>query len=348
MELATGCLPLGALPYPNVKLTTAMMAKLFSEFPFIPILPNLSPADTIENRLFENIPGVAYKDGKLTVNVNVPEYEEKVKDFSKAYNKPTLQRLEPYGFNAEFMEKFQQMVKKFKSPNVYINMLGPFTVSQMILSGVQEQVLGDKSYRKLFIQAVCVKSLWVIEKIKKISPKTVPVVMLEEPMLNRLGMLKRQDENITSELVINMISKVVEKLKHSGAIVGVQCMEKCDWSVPIKAGVDIISFDAYNNPNNLGIIPDILTEYLRKGGMINWGIVPVLSDSMVQGLTVDYLYKRLSSTIGGIVLSGVPAELLYLKPLVSLNGDTDKLSVFFAEKAIIMAINLSKRLTSKS
>ena len=133
-------------------------------------------------------------------------------------------------------------------------------------------------------------------------------------------------------------------MKEHGAIVGVQCMEKCDWSIPIKAGTDLISFDAYNNPNNLGIIPDIITKFLNKGGMINWGIVPVLSDNMVMYLNIDYLQNRLSSTIEGIVLSGVPKDLLYDSALVSLNGDTDKLSVMFAEKAIMLAEKLGSRL----
>ena len=246
------------------------------------------------------------------------------------------------------MEKYLQMINKFKSPNAYINILGPFTVSQMLLASAQEQVLVDKSYRKLFIQAVCVKALWVIVEIKQVCPETVPVVILEEPMLSQLGMVKRENENITTDIVINLFSKVVEKLKQTGAIVGIQCLEKCDWSVPIKAGVDLISFDAYNNPNNLGIIPEIVTDFLRKGGMINWGIVPVVSDNMVKGLTIDYLYKRLSSTFGGIILAGVPAELLYQTALVSLNGDTDKLSIMFAERAMMLANQLASRLTVQS
>ena len=344
MNLASKCVPVGALPYENIKHTTAMMAKLFCNSPFIPVLPNMSESDNIHKRLFENIPGVIYKDGNLTLKIGA-NYENEISKLEKAFNKPTLENLAYYAFKAEFMEKYLQMIKKFNSPNAYVNILGPFTVSQMLLASAQEQVLADKRYRKLFIQAVCVKALWVIEEIKHVCPNTVPIVMLEEPMLSQLGMVKRENENITTELVINLFSKVIEKLKNAGAIVGIQCLEKCDWSVPIKAGVDLISFDAYNNPNNLAIIPDIITEFLRNGGMINWGIVPVVSDNMVKGLSIDYLYKRFSSTLGGIILSGVPAELLYQTALVSLNGNTDKLSVMFAERAMMLANQLASRLT---
>jgi len=347
MELAMKCLPVGALPYDNIKHTTAMMSKLFSKMPFIASLPNLSSGDTVTDWLFENTPGTIYKNGELKLKIGDEKYEKGIAELDKAFNNPDSGELDKFCFHAEFFEKYLQMIKKFNSPNACVNLLGPFTISQMITSTAKEQILADKSYRKLFIQSVCVKALWIIKQIKSVCSDTVPVIILEEPMLSQFGMLKRKDEDITSDLIISLFAKVVEKIKSTGAIVGVQCFEKCDWSLPIKAGVGLISFDAYNNPNNLSIIPELITDYLRKGGMINWGIVPVVSDSMVKGLNNDYLYKRLCSTIDGTFLSGVPAELLYKNALVSLNGNTDKLSVMFSEKANMLATHLGSRLASR-
>ena len=344
MDVETRCLPVGALPYDNLNHATAMMAKLFSQNPYIALLPNMSDTETLENRIFNNIPGVEYNNGKLVLSAGTPEHEAGIAALDKACKSPNLKHLESFSFEAKFLEKYFHMIKKFNSKNAYVNILGPFTVSQMLTSKAEEQSIADKKYRKLFAEAVCVKGLWAIEKIKQACSSTAPVVILEEPMLNQLGAVKRQNPGITAELVTNLFSNTVETLKNAGAAVGVQCMGKCDWSVPINAGVDIISFDAYNNPNNLTIIPDILTEYLKNGGMINWGIVPVVSDSVVKDLTVDYLYKRLSSTIEGVILSGVPAGLLYKSALVSVNGDMDKLPVMFSEKALILAIKLGSRL----
>ena len=347
MRIASRCLPVGALPYDNIKHTTAMMAKLFKEAPFIPVLPRLSESDTIQSRSFENIPGLNYKDGKLILKTGTAQYENGVQEIDKAFNNPSPETVEPYAFHTEFLEKYTQIIKKFQSPNAYVNLLGPFTLSQILLSQAEEQVLADKSYRKLFIQAVCVKALWAIYKIKQACPKTVPIIILEEPIFNQLGMIKRENENITIEIVTNLFSKVFEKLKNAGAIVGVQCFEKCDWTIPIKAGADLISFDAYNNPNNLSIIPDVLNDFLKNGGLINWGIVPVVSENMVKSLTIDYLEKRLSSTIGGVLLSGVPAELLYSSALVSLNGNTNELPVMFSERAMMLASQLASRLSAR-
>ncbi len=344
MDIETRCLPVGALPYSNVKHVTTMISKLHSKMPPIVSLPHISSTDTVTNWLFENIPGIICEEDKIKLQVGISQYEDKIASLDKAFNNQNPKELDKFEFKAEFFEKYLQIIKKFGSPNACINLLGPFTISQILISSVKDQILADKSYRKLFIEAVCVKAFWVIKQIKSACPDTVPIVILEEPMLGQLGNLKRESNDITADLVINLLGKVIEKIKTLGAIVGVQCFEKCDWTVPIKAGADLISFDAYNNPNNLSIIPEVLTKYLRKGGIINWGIVPTVSDNIIKSLNLDYLYKRLCSTIEGTILSGVPAELLYKNAMVSLNGNADHLSVIFAEKANILATQLGEKL----
>lgn len=348
MRIETKCLPTGNLPYENITLATHMIAKLFYDFPYIAFLPNISQNETTEIRTLESMPGVAYKDNKLILRVGTEKYSKDIERLNKAFNNPTYKNLEKYSFKSEFLEKYLQIIKKFNSKYACVNLLGPFTISQLLIQSAKEQVLADKNFRKLFIQSICVKSLWIINKIKEFCPTTIPVIILEEPKLGQLGIIKRQDEEITVELVTNMISRVVTKLHEAGSIVGVQCFEKCDWSVPINAGVDLISFDAYNNPNNLNIMPEIITKYLQQGGMINWGIVPTISESIVKGLTVDYIANRLNTTMSGLILSGVPSDLVYKSALVSLNGNTNHLPVIFAERACMLAKQIASRLFTKS
>ena len=136
----------------------------------------------------------------------------------------------------------------------------------------------------------------------------------------------------------------LEKIKEAGASVGIQCMDKCDWQVPINAGVDLISFDAYNNPNNLCIIPELITEFISRGGKINWGIVPVMDEAVVKSLNIDIVLRRLFSTMEGLILEGVPDKFVYNSAFVSVQGDAGELPIILAEKAIILANQLAKRI----
>ena len=347
MKIDLRCLPYGALPYESIDSTKRMMLKLFEQNPFLPFLPNISNEDTLLGRTFFNIPGVKIKEKKVVFKVGSTSYKQGILKLDKAYNFSDIEDLEPFAIESPFLDMFLKIIKKFKSKRAYINLLGPFTISQILNKTAEEQVLMDKSYRKLFVQAVCVKALWIIEKIREVSPETVPVIILEEPMLCQFGMLKRENENLTVELVTNLFSRTIEKIKASGALVAVHSMEKCDWQIPINAGVDIISFDAYNNPNNISIIPEMITDFIKRGGKINWAIVPVMTESIVKGLNIDYVANRLFATMEGLILSGVPERFVYNSALVSVQGDINKLPIIFSEKALILSTQLAKRIPIK-
>lgn len=346
MKLNSRCFPSGALAYSDLDPTVRMVAKLFEKTPYLPFLPNITPEDTILKRTLGNIPGVALNGKKVIFQLGSDKYKQALADLEKACNNPTKGLLEPYAIESVFMEKFECLIRKFKSTEACVNILGPFTLSQILMAAADEQMPADKSFKKLFIQAVCVKALWAINKIKEISKSTIPIIVLEEPMLAKLGNIKRVNEDITVDYVTGMLAKVVEKIQPTGALLAVQCFDKCDWKIPINAGIDIISFDAYNNPNNLCIIPEHITNFLERGGKINWGIVPTKNESIVKNINLDLIEKRFLNTLEGLVLAGVPRPLVYNSALVSLQGDVDKLPIIFAEKALILATQLSKKIPS--
>ena len=348
MKLSSRCFPVGALPYENITTVTRMVAKLFEQNPYLALLPNIEEDDNIIKHSFEGIPGVKYKDKKIILKTGTNTYRQGLLKLDKAFNSLDKTLLENYAIHSPFLEKYLQIIKKFKSKNAYINLLGPFTMSQMLIQSANELMLADKSFRKMFIQAICVKAFWAIEKIKEVSPDTVPVIILNEPLFCRFGVIKRENEDIPVEQVTKMFANVIERIKAKGAIVAIQSMEKCDWKIPINAGVDIISFDAYNNPNNLCIIPDTITDFVSRGGKINWAIVPVMTEAMVKGLNIDYVANRLFSTMEGLILAGVPEKFVYNSALVSIQGDVENLPVIFAEKSIILANQLSKRIPIKN
>lgn len=348
MKIATKVFPLGAIPYDDIEPAVKMLVKLYEKIPYLSFLPKIVENDTIITRSFSKLPGVR-KEGKKYVFISTSKsYKNGLVVLDKAFNKPTSDLLEDYAVESQFWVKYIQIIKKFKPHNACINFIGPFTMSQMLRRSSDEpQLLLEKAYRKMFIESICVKALWTIEKIKEVSPNTVPIVVLEEPWANRFGEVRRDSEDITPDMITNMYRRIVEKLKEYGALVAVQSMEKCDWKIPINAGVDIISFDAYNNPNNLNIIPETIVEFIARGGKINWGIVPVMTEAMVKSLNIDYLENRLKATMEGLIIAGVPQDMVYKSALVSVQGDVDHLPIIFAEKALILATQLASRLQNK-
>lgn len=344
MKFKVRSIPYGSLPYDNIDAVSRMMVKLYEHMPFLPHLPRLNANDTIAFRTLDGIPGVTVNGDKVSLKVGTEEYKKGLVKLDKAFNTPSFESLEPYAISSVYLERFLHLISKSKTSHACVNIWGPFTVSQKLMGLTDDQFLSDKSFRKLFIQSVTVKALWMIEQIKKANPKTVPIIVLEEPLLCRIGVIKKENEDITAELIITLMSRVIEKIKSAGAVVAVHCMEKCDWTVAIKAGADIISFDAYNNPNNLRIIPEQVGKFLENGGKINWCIMPVMTESIVKSMTLDDLTRRFVSTMEGLVNSGVHPKLVYNSSLVSIQGDVEKLPIIFAEKALMLTSQLTKRI----
>lgn len=344
MKFATRCLPIGSLPYDNIEAVSRMEIKLFEHFPFLPLLPKLDTEDTIAMRTLHNIPVLKVKGDKISLRGDIESNKKHLVKLDKAFNDPTPQHIEPYAIESVYMDKFLHLIEKSKAPQASVSLLGPFSISQKLMGLSSEQLLADKSFRKLFIQAVTVKALWIINKIKEVNSRTTPVIILEEPSLNQIGVVKKDNEEITLELITNLLGKVIEKIKAAGAIVTVHCMGKCDWTVPINAGADVISYDAYNNPNNLCIIPEQLKEFIANGGKVNWCIMPVMTESVVKNMNIDSLTQRLVKTMEGLVSAGVPPKHVYNSALVSIQGNVDKLPIIFAEKSLILASQLAKRI----
>jgi len=344
MKKTFRCLPVGDLPYDTDKAATKMTVRLFENVPFLANLPNASKDETLIKRTLMNTPGIVIKDNNAVFSDANPDLKSQFVLLDSTFNNPTPENLEVFKFETFFLPKYYQIIARIKPQETVVNLLGPFTVSQLLMTKEGTKFIADKFYRKLVIQAIAVKALWIINKIKELSPHTKPLIMLEEPMLHKAGDVKREFEDMTQDIIINIFAKVISKIKDSGASVGIQCFEKCDWQIPLAAGVDMISFDAYNNPNNLNIIASKINGFLARGGRINWAIVPTVNETLVKSLSADYIFDRFIKTAEGLIISGASDKLVYNHSTVSINGNINHLSLIFAEKALMAAFQAGKRI----
>lgn len=347
MEINLKCLPYGNLPYEDVQYVAKMMAKLYEHSPYLSLLPKINDEDIV-TRTINNIPGIKSKDNKLFFKDNSEKIKQEIVKLDAIFNAPTPENLENYKIESVYLDKFISFLKKLQPKEAIINILGPVSLAQMLTTKDNIQMLSDKYYRKFIVQAVCVKALWAIAKIKEFSPESMPIIVLEEPLLYKVGDLKRENEDITKDTIVNMLSKTILKIKEYQAAVAIQSFSKCDWSIPIEAGADIISFDAYNNPNNLNIIAEKVNNFLLNGGKINWAIVPTDNENLVKSLKIDDVLSRFIKTVEGLISSGVNENFAYSRAMVSIQGDVDHLPVIFAEKAIIIANQLSKKIPNRN
>jgi hypothetical protein len=118
----------------------------------------------------------------------------------------------------------------------------------------------------------------------------------------------------------------------------VHCCGNTDWSIftDIKT-LDIINFDAFDYQDKFLLYADNLKEFLERGGIICWGIVPTQSFSGSE--TPDLLAGKLIDGINTLVKKGLNKDLLqnqmFISPACGLGalepGKAEKIFKLLAE-----------------
>lgn len=346
MKLELKNFPNFCLPYDDVSLCRRMMVRLYEKISFCAELPNLESKDTTLSRTIENIPIISIRNGFYELNTENDTARKYIPQLDRIYNDESLSELDKFKFTrAPYYDSFKNLIELNRADYAVIKFIGVFSLLNMMTNSGPD-LITDKLARKLLIQIVSLKAAWAVKQIKTLSKKVVPIILFDEPMLYKFGTLKRKNPDITNELIISTFAKVFTKIKSLGGVVGVNSSEKCNWQLVTEANADFISFDAYNNPNNLNIIAEEINDFLSKGGFINWAIIPTINENTVKQVTVDYIEKRLFRAMDELASNGVHRDLLYRNSTVSTNGNLSHLDVFFAEKALMLSNQISKRLAA--
>lgn len=349
MNINFNNLPVGSLPYEDIQLCKQMMLRLYEDVPFLPELPLIDSNDEVYHKTIQNIPCIEFKDGKLIITEST---NEKLMQYIMHLEKKLVtdyhDELVNFETKTPFFPMYIEILKRLKPKTTVINLVGPFTLSNSIFNKNGSIMLLDKNYRKFIAYSIIFKALWFMSKIKEASPETKPLIMFDERLLYKFGTLKRTNENITNETVVTLFSRIFSKLKKEGALIGVQSFEKCNWQLVFDSeNVDIISYDAYNNPSNLNILAKSVNKFLAKGGYVNWGIVPVMNENVIRSLNISMIHDRFKATMEALIADGVSADLIQQKSTVSVQGNVSHHQIIFAEKAVILANQLGKKLPVK-
>ncbi len=145
---------------------------------------------------------------------------------------------------------------------------GPFTLGIGLKDENGKPVIYDSAYFDIIKKALRMKAAWMIKAIKAVCPDKEVLLFFDEPALVSFG---SAFVSISADVVTSLFDEVREGLD---AKVGVHCCGNTDWPVLLRAGVDIINYDAFNFMETIFYFQQELSAFLARGGRIAPGIVP--------------------------------------------------------------------------
>ncbi len=350
-DLKNECLAIGSLPHTSVKDAMDIVKTYYCEIPFCPQLPKLAKKEDMILQYLGNMAGIVFDDEnfKVYLDTETPEFSDDLENLFLTYEEVACdinsELLDKYGLSQDYSKTFEgfiEVVAQLKPRYAKAQITGPFTLATSLTDKDGRCAYYDETLREVVVKTLALKALWQIKEIKKASPNTTPIIFIDEPTLSQLG--TSAYVTIPPKEIIEIIKEISDLIKANGGLSAIHCCGKCDWSIPMKVGMNIINFDAFSYAENMSLFIDDLKIFLENGGKIAWGVVPTLDKEALANTSIEEVEQKFELAKNLLINKGIDKDLVNDNSLISPSCGCGSLSVELAEKAIKLTKELSNKL----
>ncbi len=307
--LATG---IGSLPLADAQEALDLIFGHLPQAPFWPQLPKADSREGMIAQFSENLPGLKFTAGSLRL-----AFGDQEKELELFYEKFIAQDLEYFKISPSFARGLHAFYQRLENTDlsgvefIKCQVSGPFTFCAGITDPEGKVILHDPVLMQAMTKGLSMKALWQLEYFKKFGKKMI--MFFDEPYLSAVGSaytpVNRND-------VIDVFSELIDPLKAQGSLIGIHCCGNTDWSMLTDCpGINIINFDAFNFQERFVLYADNLKSFLKRGGIICWGIVPTQDFNLQQA--PEMLAQKIRSGLDILVKKGLDRGLLLRRLMIS-------------------------------
>ncbi|MGD8237182.1 MAG: methionine synthase [Armatimonadota bacterium] len=305
---------IGSMPYVDAAEAVAMVLSELPDAPAWPQLPRRSPLEQMYVQYSEGMPcvDVDEEEGQIQFRQD-DEYVEELAGFYESY---LAGEWDAFAISPEYAPGLWEMLRRLDEPDngdcLYVKgqVTGPVSFALSVTDDDDQAVMHDPQLADVATKALAAKARWQVRELKETGREVI--LFFDEPYLAAFG---SGFVSLSREQVVAMLEEVIAAAADEGAIVGVHCCANTDWSLLMATSADIINFDAYGYMEGMTLYPRQLTEFLERGGILAWGVVP--SSDEVLGDDAEAAADRFVDGIDQLARRGVPRELLLRSALIT-------------------------------
>ena len=345
-KLTLECLAIGSLPHINLENAMELVKKDFKNIPFWPQLTKINKNEDMIFQFLENMPSffIDKDSGKTYLETESDKFFEDMEQFFCDYEEiiadVNSETIEKYAINSSCaFPEFIKIIKSTKPAFAKGQIVGPFTLATTLVDKSGKCAFYDETLKEIITKTLSIKALWQIKNIKSANPNSTPIIFIDEPSISQLG--TSAFITISTEEVVEMIKEISDLIKANGAISAIHCCGKCDWDIPISAGVDIINFDAYTFAQNLSLHSKSIKSFLEQGGKIAWGVIPTLHPEVLENANLDTMLSVFEKAVKYLTEKGIDEKIVIANSLITPSCGAGALSEDLAEKAMDLTKQLS-------
>ena len=311
---------------------------ILTYFPQAPCVPRL----TMSLRMFlEGMPCVVMDVERRQLSLDLSR-EQELLHFYESCEASKIDHFAISRERAPGLYAFADTVLRSAPPQlqlIHLDLPGPLTLGLSMLGSDRVPAWYDETMKDIIVKTLRMKIMWLERFFNQAIPDMLTMITLTEPSLatysTPFGSLSRQD-------MLKSIDEVLNAIKGLRAI---HCCANIDWSMLTESGAQVINFDAFRFSESLALYAEDLKNFIGRGGMLSWGVVPV--DDTVVDEDVESLMSRLDAGIKLMVNEGIEKQLLLESSFITPSCTTSLLSVEMSERVFKLTNEVSRKLIEK-
>ncbi|MEN6317718.1 MAG: hypothetical protein ABFD82_03035 [Syntrophaceae bacterium] len=333
---------IGSMPFDDPGYAVDFILSKLLEAPHWPQLPKLDLNEQMEIQFSEHMPCAVIDRGKNRLYFDTAgDYSEAFAQFYETYLSAmdteegsgdcSAMAVSPafsVGIHT-FKDKLQK--RTVNLPFVKCQVTGPCSFSLTIVDEQKRAIYYNDEFRDMIVKTLTMIGRWQVQTFKQFAEKVI--CFIDEPILSAFG--SSTYVSVRRDDIINLLSDMVNAIHADGGIAGMHCCGNTEWSIPIDAGVDIISFDAFQYGETIAMYAEAVKKYLEKGGALAWGIVP--TSLAIREQTTEDLANRLDNMMNHLASKGIDKQLIAEQCILTPSCGTGSLS---PEDAVMVYDNL--------
>lgn len=339
-DLTLAATGIGSMPNLDAAEVCKQILTLFPELPFWPQLVKLTPQENMIIQVTEGFPNleIDLNNQKVLYKKEIDRY----KAFSLFYENYLSEKLDPFAISEKFARGFHLLLEKIKDNRRfrcrYIKgqVVGPITFGGCVEGPNGKPILYDAEMMDIVKKGLAMKVLWQAQKIKELDRR--PIIFLDEPYLSGFG---SAFVPIDRQTVISTLNETIEEVKkRENILIGIHCCGNTDWPMILETKVDVVSLDAYGFLDYFVMYLGEIRDFLNRGGVIAWGIVPTTQFTGVE--TASALLSRFDKAIEVLVEKGVRKETILKNSILTPSCGMGFMSYEDSQKALSLLAGVSK------
>jgi methionine synthase II (cobalamin-independent) len=333
-------LHIGSIPHTDPQAACELVLEHFPHIPAWPQLPKRTFLENMYVQFSEGFAGAVLEDQRI--------YVDRGKDLDPGLERLYLAYLEndlSYGTTspdyavglAAFLQRLSAI--SHQPSAIKGQVTGPISWGLTVVDQDRRPVLYDDILADALAKHLRLKAAWQEQELRQIAPTTM--IFIDEPYMSAFGSAYI---SLNREQVITLLEEVFAGIT---GLKGTHCCGNTDWSLLLSTSAEIISFDTYSYAQAFSLYAREVKDFLKRGGIIAWGIVPADNEEALMTETVESLVERLHEAMNLLVRKDISFDDLINSSLITPSCGLRTVSEKAAERAFELTARVSETMREK-